>query len=148
MISVFLLACAIWVGAIVFQSAVVAPSVFTTLDQTRASTLLRTLFPRFFKLGLVCGAIMALALALQAGLSAWTPVLTALASLTALMLVLEGLSLWLVPRINAARDAGNAGAARFANLHRLSVLLTLAILFAGIAALVMIGLSAGSGVGR
>ena len=145
-IAVFLLACAIWVGAIVFHSAIVAPSVFATLEASRASALLRTLFPRFFKLGLVCGGIMAVALALQAGLSVWTPTLTTLAVLTAIMVALEGFSLWLVPRINDARDAGNAGAARFARLHRLSVLLTVAILVCGIALLAIVGLSAGSGM--
>ena len=148
MIAIFLLACAVWVGAIVFHSAIVAPSVFATLDPARASTLLRTLFPRFFRLGLVCGAIMAVALLLQAGLSVWTPALTILAVLTVSMTALEGLSLWLVPKINAARDAGDAGTARFASLHRLSVLLTVAILVLGVAVLAIIGLSAGFGAGR
>lgn len=147
-ISVFLLACAIWVGAIVFHSAIVAPSVFATLDEPGARSLLRTLFPRFFRLGLVCGGIMAFVLVLVAGFSEWTPVLVFLAALTALMIVFEGVSLWLVPRINAARDAGDAGAARFASLHRLSVMLTLAILLAGIAVLITVGLSADFGVER
>ena len=147
-IAIFLLACAVWVGAIVFHSAIVAPSVFATLDAARASALLRTLFPRFFRLGLVCGGIMAVALLLQAGLSVWTPALTMLAVLTVSMSALEGLSLWLVPKINAARDAGAAGTARFASLHRLSVLLTVAILLLGVAVLAIVGLSAGLGVGR
>jgi len=37
-------------------------------------------------------------------------------------------SLALVPRINAARDAGPAGAARFRRLHGLSVAINLAML--------------------
>lgn len=148
MIVVFLLACATWVGSIVFHSAIVAPSVFATLDESRARDLLRTLFPRFFRLGLVCGGIMAVALVLLTSLSAWTPVVVMLAALTATMIVFEGLSLWLVPRINAARDAGSAGAARFANLHRLSVLLTVAILIAGVAALAIVGMSADFGAGH
>ena len=59
------------------------------------------------------------------------------------MTVLAIISLALVPRINAARDEGEAGAARFESLHRLSVLLTVLILLAGIVVLVLIaGLAA------
>ena len=147
MTAFFLIACAIWVGTIVFHSAIVAPSVFASLDELRARVLLRTLFPRFFRLGLACGAIMAASLVATGMLSSWTPALSLLAALTAIMIFFEGLSLWLVPRINAARDEGDAGAARFTSLHRLSVLLTVAILLCGIAVLVIIGLSADFGAG-
>lgn len=148
LISLFLIACAIWVGAIVFHSAIVAPSVFATLDYPRARVLLRTLFPRFFRLGLACGAIMAVTLVVTGMLSTWTPALMFTAALTAIMILFEGLSLWLVPRINAARDEAEAGAVRFASLHRLSVLLTLVILLCGVAVLVMVGMSADFGAGR
>lgn len=129
-------AAAIWVGAIVFQSFFVAPVLFRQVSGADASRFLRALFPRFYWLGLGCGAAM-LAGMLAAGLAGqadggagW------LLPATVAMLLAEAVSLWLVPRINAARDAGEAGAGRFRTLHALSVALTLAVLLLGIAILV------------
>lgn len=124
-----------WIGAIVFQSAVVAPTVFVDLDEPTARVFLRRLFPRFFKLGLVCGALMLAGLAL---LGFGTPKALPIAALTIAMLVLEAASLWMVPAINAARDAGAAGKARFDRLHRLSVLFTVVILFLGVGVLALV----------
>jgi hypothetical protein len=123
-------AAGVWIGAIVFQSAIVAPTVFVDLDESAARGFLRRLFPRFFKLGLVCGGLMLAGLAL-AGFD--MPQGRAIAALTVVMLVLEAASLWMVSAINAARDAGAAGKARFDRLHRLSVLFTVLILVLGIA---------------
>ncbi len=140
--TVFLLAAGVWVGTIVFQSAVVAPAIFAAVDETQARSLLRTLFPRFFRLGLACGVIMATALAIVALTAPASGTLTSLAVLTAMMLVFGAISLSLVPLINSARDAGPAGAARFRTLHRLSVILTLLVLILGIAAIATVGRSA------
>jgi hypothetical protein len=131
-----------WIGAIVFQSAVVAPTVFVDLDESAARVFLRRLFPRFFKLGLVCGALMLAGLALV-GFDA--PNALPIAALTVAMLVLEAASLWMVPAINAARDAGEAGKARFDRLHRLSVLFTVVILLLGIGVIALV--SAGQPLG-
>ena len=141
-LSIVTLANAVWVGTIVFQSAIVAPSVFTSLDASDASKFLRRLFPSFFKLGIVCGVIMTAGFAFLGSvgsLSAGPWLLVMSAGMTVLAII----SLALVPRINAARDEGEAGAARFESLHRLSVLLTVLILLAGIVVLVLIaGLAA------
>jgi hypothetical protein len=139
--AVFIIAIATWVGAIVFQSAVVAPTVFATVDESQARAFLRALFPRFFRLGLACGAIMTVSIAASAWMSGWTAALSILSGLTAAMLAFEAGSLWLVPHINAARDAGDAGVARFQTLHRLSVLFTVIILLLGIVVLTVIALS-------
>jgi hypothetical protein len=48
--------------------------------------------------------------------------------------------------INAARDAGETGAARFHRLHRLSVGLTVVVLLLGIIALGIVGTSAATGL--
>ena len=125
----------IWIGAIVFQSAIVAPTVFVDLDESAARVFLRRLFPRFFKLGLVCGGLMLAGLALV-GFDARNGL--PIAALTVVMLVLEAASLWMVPAINAARDAGAAGKARFDRLHRLSVVFTVLILVLGIAVMALI----------
>lgn len=128
-----------WAGAILFQSAVVAPAVFAELDSGAARRFLRSLFPRFYRLGLVCGGIMLAAIACLAALTGYSETLAVFAAATLLMLILEYLSLRLVPRINAARDAGEAGSSRFERLHRASVVMTVVILLLVIAMLGVIG---------
>lgn len=136
----------VWIGTIVFQSAVVAPAVFVDLDEAAARSLLRTLFPRFFRLGLVCGVLMLAALLGFGIVAGWTATTGALASMASVMIVLEAISLALVPHINAARDAGQAGQARFERLHRASVLLTVTILLLGIAFLAIVAARAAVGI--
>lgn len=137
---------ATWVGAILFQSVIVAPAVFVDLDMGSARRFLRTLFPRFYRLGVGCGLLMAAGILMLVGFAGRSSSLLAVAAATALMLVLELISLWLVPRINAARDAGEAAAGRFERLHRLSVILTVIILLLGIAVLSFVGVKAAPGL--
>lgn len=133
-LSVANLAVAVQVGAIVFHSAVVAPSVFRQLDEASARRFLRTIFPRFYWLGLYCGVVATVALGI-AGLGSGSVVIRACLAGAIIMTLLEVASLRLTPVINAARDAGESEHARFASLHRLSVLLTLVVLVLGIAML-------------
>ncbi len=144
--AVLTISAGVWIGAIVFQSAVVAPAVFVDLDEAAARSFLRTLFPRFFRLGLVCGALMLAALLGFGVFAGWTATTIALASVTSVMIILEAISLVLVPHINAARDAGQAGEAKFARLHRTSVVLTLVILLLGIAFLAIVAARAAAGI--
>lgn len=138
MSTIFILAAGIWIGAIVFQSAVVAPTVFTGLDEEQARRFLRAIFPKFFRLGLVCGVVMATALATMSLFSGSSNALTVLSVTTAAMLIFQAISLSLVPLINAARDSGSAGDKRFRKLHRLSVLLTVLVLLLGVFAIATI----------
>ncbi len=133
------LAVGTWVGAIIFQSAVVAPAVFADLDVESARRFLRTLFPRFYRLGLICGALILLGVATVAILAGGSERLAVVGIAALIMFVLEAISLWMVPRLNAARDLGDAGRSRFERLHRISVALTVAILIIGIALLSVIG---------
>lgn len=126
-------AAAVWVGAIVFQAFFVAPAVFREVDEAGAGRFLRAIFPRFFKLGLACGVVMIASLG-AAGAGAG-PALAAAVVMTAA----AGLSLFLVPRINAARDAGPPAADRFRRLHGASVALTLLVLGLGLVVLVILG---------
>lgn len=132
-VSLFLVAAGTWVGTIIFHSAIVAPTVFTSFAESDARLFLRKLFPRFFKLGLLCGVLMLVGLTLV-GLDSTSVQLVA--ALTTAMLVLEASSLAMVPGINAARDAGPSGEARFRRLHRINVLLTVVVLLLGIGVLV------------
>ena len=131
-----------WVGAIIFHSAIVAPGVFRVLDEPSARRFLRDLFPRFFRFGIACGALLIVATAGAAALgSTLAPKLLAAA---VAMTVLEVVSLRMVPAINAAKDSGEAGQARFARLHGLNVMLTLLILLIGIVVLFATGSAGGS----
>lgn len=138
-----LLGAGIWIGAIVFQSFVVAPSVFSTLESSTAATFLRTLFPRFFLLGLVCGIFMIIALTLN---SAWVPPQRTLlmGAIASLMVILQLGSLLAVPFINTARDQGSSGRRRFALLHGVTVSATLVILLLGIAVVAIASMPVGA----
>lgn len=140
------IAAATWVGAIVFQSAVVAPAVFVNLDETSARSFLRTLFPRLFRLGLICGALMLAGLLASGLVAGWSSTLSSITAATIVMLILEAISLRMVPHINSARDAGASGEAKFARLHRASVLMTVGILLLGFAVLAIIAVSATTGM--
>lgn len=125
-----------WVGSILFHSAVVAPATFKVLDADSAGLFLRRLFPSFFRFGLVCGALMILGLVSgSVGLSSFASLPLAL---TIGMCVLQAVCLAMVPAINAARDLGDAGRQRFARLHGVNVLLTLAVLVLGLAVLFLL----------
>ena len=79
-------------------------------------------------------------------LAAWPSSVVALVVVTSVMVLFEAVSLRMVPQINAARDAGQAGETLFSRLHRISVLLTVAILLLGIAVLVAVSTLAAKGV--
>ena len=145
-IALLTLSTGTWVGAIIFQSAVVAPAVFVNLDEVAARTFLRTLFPRFYRLGLVCGALMLAGLIGLGTASGWSLSVVVLTAVTSVMISLEAISLRMVPRINAARDAGEAGHALFSRLHRISVLLTVTILLLGLGILAAVSSLAAKGV--
>lgn len=107
-------------GAMIFFSAVVAPTVFKVLPEASAGQFLRALFPRYF---LVNGLV-----AVVAGVIAWRTVESVLLVASGVLLLI--LRVVVVPIINAARDAMQAGqsgaASRFAVWHRSSVILNVA----------------------
>jgi len=145
MLAVAAIASGLWAGAIVFHSFIVAPLVFKNLDTDQAQIFLRALFPLFFKFGLGCGAVLIIALIVAGTGLGWSALLLAVLITSVVMTVLEAYSLWLVPSINTARDAGDAGAKRFRLLHGLSVVLTLVILLLGLGVLGILGAYGGTG---
>ena len=54
---IYLLALAVWIGSIVFFTAVVAPTVFKVLQSDDAARLQRALFPRYYLTGILCTAV-------------------------------------------------------------------------------------------
>ncbi len=108
-------------GANAFLSFVLAPMVFRVLEAPAASVFLRTLFPRYYAFTVAVGAALVLAAVLSTGRGLVVAVILTL---------LAAASLLLVPRINAARDAGEPAADRFRRLHGASVILNLGMLVA------------------
>ncbi len=100
-------------GAMLFFAAVVAPLVFAHFPEAEAGAFIRRLFPRYYDV-----------LAVAAALGSLFATGTLIGSLlTAVMVLFVFSRFWLMPRINAARDAGRD--ARFARLHRSSVVIHL-----------------------
>lgn len=106
------------VGVILFQTAVIAPTVFRSLGPDQAGPFLRKVFPKFFVVLVVMGTAGAIsALASDASYQLWICLVT---------LTLGLLACLLIPMTNKSRDEGNEKL--FKKLHNASVLMTVLIL--------------------
>lgn len=116
------------IGAMVFFPAVVAPTVFRVLDAAAGGRFLRALFPRYYLFVIITAAVAGIA---AVSLNLVYSAIFALIALSTLFV-----RQWLVPRINAWRDADIAGDVaakrKFASGHRVSVLINIAQLVAAI----------------
>ena len=104
-------------GIIVFQTAVLAPLVFTQLKDGASGLFLRALFPRFF--------LILATLGLGSALASYFGDFDRGAVLGGIALILALIAYGLIPSTNRARDEGRKKAFRV--LHLASVLLTLGI---------------------
>jgi len=100
------------VGGMLFFGAIMAPLVFTKLPPDIAGPFIRAVFPRYYAFITVSSVIAGLGLLLRR------------APVSAVALFLVGvltlwLWFWLIPHLNALREAGNT--AGFNRGHRLSV---------------------------
>ena len=114
----------IWVGSIIFFSAIIAPTVFKALDEKNAGIFLRAFFPKYYIFGIILGII-----ALILGIKAMSLILV---SMVVAMILLSIISRLMIPVINAARDMGVEGESRFKKLHTLSVFLNILTLIIGL----------------
>ena len=107
-------------GIILFQSSVVAPSVFSTLKPEVASVFLRTIFPKMFMYIVVFG-VVSLGILIMEGdynvVQLYVSCITVIGS---------GFCYLLIPQTNKARDDGDE--TTFTILHTISVLITMSIL--------------------
>ena len=118
----FILISGISAGVILFQSFIVASSIFKVLPEENAGLLLRNLFPKFF-LFLAALALVGLAIGLVNGLNFFPLVFLQLLNFIFFIVCYS-----LIPATNIARDQENKKT--FGILHTVSVLLTLlALLF-------------------
>ena len=124
--NISLLISGIILGVIVFQTAIVAPAVFTTLKGADSSLFLRKVFPRFFVLLAALGAGANIAAIISHDWPA-----TAISGTTVALAVVAYL---LIPMTNKSRDEGNEKS--FKRLHLASVLLTLSMLAINLASII------------
>ena len=109
-------------GVILFQTAIIAPSVFKVLSSNNAGPFLRTVFPKLF---------MFVAVLSMVGL-----ILSLISSNTLGLIIFFGSLLsmlicyFIVPVTNRARDEGNDNA--FKRLHTISVVLTMIVLLSNL----------------
>ena len=131
-IGLFLILHAMVLGFMVLFLSVIAPSVFTSLDEENAGKLLRKLFPRMFIYGLV--------LTLLASIFAYQAVRLELSILTIVSTFGFGFNaFYLTPLINEKRDVlllePNASSKGFDLLHRLSISIFMAQMIISIVAI-------------
>ena len=111
-------------GVVLFQSSIIAPTVFRVLDLEDAGAFLRKVFPRFFTLIMACSLLM-LVLVVLSDSSDKSRFLLPVANL-----VFSGVSYLVIPATNRAKDDGEEK--KFKALHSLTVALTLLILILNI----------------
>jgi membrane associated rhomboid family serine protease len=118
-------------GAMLFFPSVVAPVVFTSLPDAQAGAFLRSMFPRYYSFMIALSLIATLLFLVANDEAAYRAAVVCLFVGVSTLWVRQ----WLLPRINAARDAQLAGdteaGRRFDRDHKLSVginLLQLALL--------------------
>ena len=117
--NTFVFLSGIAVGIILFQSALIAPTVLKTLDAKATSNFLRAIWPKFFVVLSVIGGAAAIAF--------WKEDIAVVNRILAVLLVaLPVFAYAIIPATNRAADREDH--ARFKVLHRLSVLTTLALL--------------------
>ena len=115
------------VGVVIFQTAIVAPSVFTALSGSDSSVFLRNVFPKFF--------ILLGALGVVANIVAIVTQDEKSIIISGATVALAVFAYLLIPMTNKSRDEGREKA--FKRLHLASVLLTVGILFLNIGGLAL-----------
>ena len=128
-INVIIIIISIWTGTIIFFSAVVAPTVFKSLDEKDAGVFLRAFFPKYYIFGIVLGVMSIIYLL-------FNPIHIHLLYSIIAMTLLTILGRMSIPIINKARDTNNEQA--FKRYHLISVMMNVLTLVIGIIILGML----------
>ena len=107
------------VGMIILQSTIIAPTIFTTLEQDNAGKLIRNIFPKLFKFI----ALLSLIMLINSFVVETSPFLKIIYFATFLLMTINFL---IIPATNKSRDEGNDK--KFKLLHTVSVFTTILIL--------------------
>ena len=105
---------------IIFQSSVIAPTIFSTLDEKNAGKIIRNIFPKLFKIIAFMGFYMTIA-----SIFINSDLINQVAYVITFLLMT--INFLIIPATNKSRDEGNNKKFRF--LHSISVLTTMLILF-------------------
>lgn len=139
--SVYLLTLAILVGSVAFFSLVVLPTLFTSLEPSKAGEIAALLFPVYYRLGLVCAAILlALVLSLAAASGPTLRRAWSIAALTTAVVLGAQAYAGLVvhPQVVALRGVESARV-EFDAVHRAAVRLNTVVLAGGVGLLLASG---------
>ena len=128
--QLYLLCAGVMSGVILFQSSIVASSIFKILPEENAGLLLRNLFPKFF-LFLISLSILSTISAFLSDLNFVPFGLIELISFLAMLICYL-----IIPKTNQARDEKKDSL--FAKLHTVSVSLTLLVLILNISIFFMV----------
>ena len=108
------------VGAIILQVAIIAPSMFRTLDIDNFGKAIRVMWPKFFAMIAVLGVLSFAVVYLNGELSIYHSVI-AMSSV-----ILASICYAIIPATNRATDNGDHKT--FKTLHRVSVSFTIILL--------------------
>ena len=116
--KIYILISGLIVGIILYQSSIVAITVFKNLDEKNTSIFLRKIFPQFFKAIIFLNATSLI-------LSFFSfSVIKIIVSFSSIILAL--ICFYIIPETNKAADEENQK--KFKNLHSVSVISTMLIL--------------------
>ncbi len=113
------------VGAIILQVAIIAPSMFRTLDMDNFGKAIRAIWPKFFAMIAVLGVLSFAVVYLNGELSIYHSVIAILS------VILASICYAIIPATNRATDNGDHKT--FKILHRISVSFTIILLIINIA---------------
>ena len=109
-------------GVILFQTGIIAPSVFKILKPENAGPFLRSIFPKLFMfVAFLSSAGLILSLISGTDISIYV---------YAFSLIFMSICYYIVPMTNQARDSGDDKS--FRNLHTISVVLTMLVLISNL----------------
>ncbi|MFQ5893989.1 MAG: DUF4149 domain-containing protein [Nitrospinota bacterium] len=145
-----LLSVSLWVGSVAFASFVATPVIFRILPRPQAGDVVAAIFPTYYWVGHVCGAVALVTLLVAVGLAGgWTLRTGAVGALLVFMLAANLYAGFVVqPQVHQARaelralPSGPATAppaqlkAAFNRLHARSVQLNAVVLVGGLLVLV------------
>ena len=123
-INPILVIISVWSGVIIFFSAVVAPTVFKSLEEKEAGVFLRAFFPKYYNFGILLGIAGLIYIFFMGDMD------SLLLGLIAFMTILTISGKLMIPVINKARDTANEKS--FKTYHLISVLMNVVTLIAGL----------------
>ena len=113
------------VGAIILKVAIIAPTMFKTLDSSNFGKAIRPLWPKFFAMVVVLSIFSLITVYLHSDLSVYHMIISVSS------IVLAAICYVIIPATNRATDNGDHKT--FKILHRISVSFTVILLILNIA---------------